>query len=111
MGLNIKTYQQIYVKCKLGVAWTLKISLNEDIGNLYKLTSTMSVNSDSVLEKINSTEKCIAKNRSDALLSTQRVYLEWLSQFERMMQYYQLSCEFDSTHPFGSVAENDFFNT
>ena len=112
LGLNILTFQQIYVEYKLGVRRTLETSLNEDIRNLYKLRSTKNVNSNSTLEKINSTKKHIVKNRSCPLLSTQiRVYLERLSQFERTMRYYQLSCEFDSTHPFGSMAQNDFFVT
>ena len=50
LGLSIKTSQQIYVKCKLSFCRTLKTSLNEDIRNLYKLTSTKIVNSGSTLE-------------------------------------------------------------
>ena len=77
MGLNIKTGQQIYVECKLGVLRTLKTSFNEDIRNLYKLTSNKSVNSDSILEKINSAEKRIIKKRSFPLLSTQSKESTW----------------------------------
>ena len=36
---------------------TLKTSSSEDIRNLCKLTRTKNVNSDSIIEKINSTEK------------------------------------------------------
>ena len=66
LGFNIKSCQQIYVECRLGVCRTLKTSLNENVRNLYKLISTKNVNSDSILEKINSTEKRIIKNRSCA---------------------------------------------
>ena len=72
-----KTYQQIYVECKLSVRRTLKTSLNDGIRNLYKLTSTKNGNSDSILENINSTEKRIIKNRSCALLSTQSKESTW----------------------------------
>ena len=72
-----KTYQQIYVECKLSVCRTLKTSLNDGIRNLYKLTSTKNGNSDSILENINSTEKRIIKNRSCALLSTQSKESTW----------------------------------
>ena len=81
MGLSIKTCQQIHVAFNLGVHRTLKTSLNKDIKNLYKLTSIMNLNPDSTLEKINSTEKRIIKNRSDALLSTQSKYNTWNSFF------------------------------
>ena len=77
LGLNIETCQQIYVTCKFSVRRTLKTSLNKDIRNLYKLTSTKNVNSDSILEKINSTKKQIIKKRSCALLSTQRKESTW----------------------------------
>ena len=79
LGLSIKTCQQIYVECKLGVRRALKTSLNEDIRNLYKLTSAKNVNSDSILEKINSTEKRTIKNRSCDLLSTQSKESTWNS--------------------------------
>ena len=79
LGLSIKTCQQIYVECKLGVCRILKTSLNEDIRNLYKLTSTKNVNSDSILEKINSTEKRTIKNQSYALLSSQSKESTWTS--------------------------------
>ena len=77
MCLSIKTSQEIYVKCKLGVRRTLKTSLNENIRNLYKLASKKNVNSDSILEKINSTEKRTIKNRSCALLSSQSKGSTW----------------------------------
>ena len=69
--------QKIYIECKLGVRRTLKTLLNEEIRNLYKITSKKTVNSDSILEKINSTEKRIVKNRSLALLSTQSKKSTW----------------------------------
>ena len=75
--MSNKTYQQIYVECKLSVRRTLKTSLNDGIRNLYKLTSTKNGNSDSILESINSTEKRIIKNRSCALLSTQSKESTW----------------------------------
>ena len=75
--MSNKTYQQIYVECKLSVRRTLKTSLNDGIRNLYKLTSTKNGNSDSILENINSTEKRIIKNRSCALLSTQSKESTW----------------------------------
>ena len=77
LGLSINIYQQIYVECKLGVCRTLKTSLNEEIRNLYKLTSTKNVNSVSILEKINSTEKRTIKNRSCALLPSQSKESTW----------------------------------
>ena len=68
--LSIQTCQQIYVERKPAIRRTLK-TLNKDIRNLYKLTSTKIVNFNSILENINSTEKRIIKNQSCALLSTQ----------------------------------------
>ena len=69
--LSIQTCQQIYVERKPAIRRTLKTSLNKDIRNLYKLTSTKIVNFNSILENINYTEKRIIKNRSCALLSNQ----------------------------------------
>ena len=77
LGLSIKTCQQIYVECKLGVCRILKTSLNEDIRNLYKLRSTKNLNSDSILENINSTEMRTIKNWSCALLSFQSKESTW----------------------------------
>ena len=77
LRLNIKTSQQIYIECKLGVRRILKTSLNEEIRNLYKITSMKTVNSDSILEKISSTEKRIVRNRSSALLSSQSKGSTW----------------------------------
>ena len=51
LGLSIKTCQQICIKCKIGVLRTLKTLLNEGIRNLYKLTSTKNLKSDSILGK------------------------------------------------------------
>ena len=79
MGLSIKPCQKIYVECKLGVRKSLKTSLKEDIRNPYKVISTKNVNSGSILENINSTEKHIIKNRSCALLSTQSNKSTWNS--------------------------------
>ena len=77
LGLSIKTHQKIYVECKFGVRRTLKTSLNEDISNLYKLTSKKNLNSDSILEKINSAEKRTIKNQSCTLLSSQSKESTW----------------------------------
>ena len=75
--LSIQTCQQIYVERKPAIRRTLKTSLNKDIRNLYKLTSTKTANFNSILENINSTEKRIIKNRSCALLSTQSKESTW----------------------------------
>ena len=56
---------------------TLKTFLNEGIRNLYKLTSTNIANCDSILQKINSTQKHIVKNQSFALLPTQSKESAW----------------------------------
>ena len=77
LGFSIKTCQEIYVEYKFGVRKTLKTSLNEDIRNLYKLTSTKNVNSDSILEKINSTENLTIHNRPCTLLSSQSKESTW----------------------------------
>ena len=77
LGLSIKTCQHIYVDCKLKIRRTLETSLNQDIRNLYKLTSNKNVNSDSILKKINFTEKRIIKIRSCALLSIQSQKSTW----------------------------------
>ena len=50
LGLNIKAAQQIEAKCELSVRRILKTSRNEEIRNLYNLTSSKNVKSDFTLK-------------------------------------------------------------
>ena len=69
LGLNIKTLKQIYVECKVSVPQTLKLSHNEEVRTLYQLTNNKNVNTDSLINSMDTAEKHLLRNKTKSVLS------------------------------------------
>ena len=69
LGLNIKTLKQIYVKCKVSVLQTLKLSRNEEVRTLYQLTNDKNVNTGCLINSIDIAEKHLFRNKKKSVLS------------------------------------------
>ena len=69
LSLKIKALRQINFECKVSVQQTLKLSRNEEVRTLFQLTNNKNVNTDCLINLIDTAEKYLFRNKTKSVLS------------------------------------------